>query len=320
MIEMQDSASYAFEAGMKNIAYITGYARKITDAEGVKRYYIQQHNDMSRMVPVETGKNGLVQRHFQDRLETKVYGRIRGRVIEHNGERIHDAYVIPIAITRPSILEMPEEQVWNAGVYGRDRSKVEQDDFRPYGTSEGSGKARGRGAANTVLLAGIINKVTALTNGEGLLSGVEIELRQHEKLETVIPVRMMKASIAGAMQKQLRMGMPVSIVGSLRTRDLKETSPDGVISNSGKRVGYVWCNNIQTASQGVDIRSIPAWVSAILERYGKMPSAAANMAASVAGTAGTASTASTVDEEEATFDPDDARTEEEALRAAGLLV
>ncbi|MCL4526440.1 MAG: hypothetical protein M1492_08095 [Gammaproteobacteria bacterium] len=310
MIEMQNSANYAFEGGMKNIAYITGYARKVTDAEGVKRYYIQQHNDTSRMVPVEAGKNGLVQRHFQDRLETKVYGRIRGRVIEHQGEKIHDAYVIPIGITRPSILEMPEQQVWHAGVFNRDRSKVEQDDFQPFGSSEGSRKARGRGAANTVLLSGIVNKVSALTNGEGLLSGVEIELRQHKNLDTVIPVRMMKASIAGSMQRNLRMGMPVYIVGALRMRDLKETSPDGVISNSGKRVGYVWCPNILRAIEGADILALPTWVNAILERYGLMHPSVEEPSAEVRA----------ADEAEAAFDPEDARTEEEALRAAGLLV
>ena len=307
MIQNQSTSRYVFQNGMKNIVFLTGFARIIEDASGNKRYYVQQHNDVSRMLPVYPDKKGMVVRSFRDKEPLKVIGRVRGRLVTIDGQSHREAYIVPIGITASTILEMPSALSWGTGIPHRKTGQAEVDDFQPFDASERDGRLQD--AANNVEIAGIVNAISAIRSDEhgGQISGVEIDIRQHEDLASVIPVRMMNSGVASIMLKQLRMGSPVLITGKYRVRDLKSVSEDGVVTDSGLRTGYIWCRNIHNARRDVDIKTIPHWVKTILERYGKSDPALA------------AAVAPKPDQEEAYAPEETGVSEDELLAAIGVI-
>ncbi len=258
--------SYAYAGGMLNIAWLSGYARHVKRENGCLSGFVQQNNDITRMLPFrqdDPSRFGV--RNARDQEPIKIIGRVRAKMV--NGTR--HAYIDPIEIGSPSVIEMPSGLSWHQPIKGRDPSKVEQDDFTPF-SGNAFGEFRLREAANMVRLAGIVDGVFPLRDGSGgRLVGLEILLRQTADPDEAVPVRVMNGHLAKAFRNELRMGRPVLIHGKFRVRDEHATDENGAVIDTGNRIGYVFCRTVLNARRGQDIVHIPAWVNEILERYGR---------------------------------------------------
>lgn len=257
---------YAFEKGMLNIAWVSGFARHIARGEQGLTGFIQQNNDVTRMLPIGQMDKSRVFAGVADCEPIKIIGRIHARI--EDGTRT--VFIDPLEISSPSIIEMPSDLAWHSPIQGRDPNKIEQDDFQPFhGSIFGDGRLRE--AANSVRIAGIVDGVLPLREkaGQGPVVGLEVLVRQTANPDHAIPVRMMNSAVAAIFRNELRLGRPVLVHGKLRVRDEYETDQNGVTTPTGRRIGYVFCRTILNARRDKDIITIPAWVSEILARYGK---------------------------------------------------
>ncbi|MHB1322665.1 MAG: hypothetical protein ACYCY0_14050, partial [Acidithiobacillus ferrivorans] len=269
-------ASYGHENGMLNVAWISGFARNFTRDGDTVSGFIQQTNDVTRMVPV--GQSPRHKRTFaaiQNEEAVKITGRVHGRIVTwNNGTKEvteHSAFLDPLEVSSPSIIEMPSSLTWHTPIKNRKADRIQQDDFQPFG-GETFGEGRMRDAANNVVVAGIVDGIRSLRGeGQNVIVGVEIILRQTESPEESIPVRMMNSKLARIIREELRMGRPIMVQGKLRVRDLKAVDADGIETPTGQQVGYVWCRSILNARRGKDILTIPSWVKDIMARYGQAP-------------------------------------------------
>lgn len=266
-------AEYGHEGGFLNIAYVSGYSRNFKlDESGNLSGFIQQTRDVSRMVPVERRASLTTrQARVENKQPTKVIGRIRSRKITWNNGKAdivsYHAYLDPMEISSPSILDMPSSLAWSDAI--KNRKKTKEDDFNPFAVVEGDrDQTTLRDGANRVKIAGIVDQVRSLTNDtNNSVTGVEVLLRLSDRPDSLIPVRMVNSAIAQSMRRELRMGRPILIDGRLRIMDLKEMDEDGMEVATGKQVGYIWCRTILNARRGVDIMYIPPWVGQIMDRY-----------------------------------------------------
>ncbi|PKY11746.1 hypothetical protein B1757_02850 [Acidithiobacillus marinus] len=266
-------SQYGHEKGFLNIAFASGYARDFrrTDSGGLVGF-VQQTRDVSRMVPVEQPasrkKRAL---HVENEQPTKIIGRIRSRkIVWNNGKRDitdYHAYLDPLEVSSPSIIEMPSSLAWSDAIQNRKETKT--DGFNPFAVVEGSHRETTlREAANRVKIAGIVDRVQSIIHeNSNSLVGVEVWVRLTANPEALIPVRMVNAAIAQSVRRELRMGRPILIDGKLRARDLKAFDEDGLEVPTGQQVGYIWCRTILNARRGVDILSIPPWIHEIMDRY-----------------------------------------------------
>lgn len=266
--------SYGYVQGFLNVGFISGYARGFKQQNGLLAGYLQQTRDTTRMVPVEQSEES--QRYVtgvENEEPVKFVGRIRSRkVVWHNGRREvtdYHAFLDPIESSSPSILEMPTALAWNTAIKNRKPGREKTDEFDPFeGLDSRDRDGQLREAANTVKLAGIVDRVRSITqDGSNVIVGVEILLRQTEDPDALIPVRMLNAGIAKTIRQELRMGRPILIEGKLRAQDLKKIDEDGVEVPTGQQVGYIWCRSILNARRGKDIVAIPQWVQEIVDRY-----------------------------------------------------
>ncbi len=266
-------SQYGHEKGFLNIAFASGYARDFRrDETGRLTGFVQQTRDISRMVPVEqpvSRKKRSV--HVENEQPTKIIGRIRSRkIVWNNGKRDitdYHAYLDPLEVSSPSIIEMPTSLAWSDAIQNRKETKT--DTFNPFAAVEGSYRETTlREAANRVKIAGIVDRVQSIIHeNSNSLVGVEVWVRLTADPEALIPVRMVNAAIAQSVRRELRMGRPILIDGKLRSRDLKTFDEDGLEVPTGEQVGYIWCRTILNARRGVDILSIPPWINEIMERY-----------------------------------------------------
>lgn len=265
-------AAYGHEDGMLNVGWISGFARNFEKNGSTVSGFIQQTNDTSRMIPV-----GQLERHRRtfgvvaNEEAVKIIGRIHARPITWNNgkEEITEqtAFLDPLEITSPSIIEMPSALTWHTPIKNRKADRIQQDDFHPF-SGDVYGDGRLREAANNVVIAGIVDGIRSLRGeGQNTIAGIEIMLRQSAHPEEAIPVRMMNSKLARLIRDELRMGRPIMVQGKLRMRDLKIIDDDGIETPSGVQAGYVWCRSILNARRGKDILSIPSWVKEITNRY-----------------------------------------------------
>ncbi|MGC9207435.1 hypothetical protein [Acidithiobacillus sp.] len=272
MLENKPLASYGHENGMLNVGWISGFARHFKRDGANLSGFIQQTNDTKRMIPV-----GQLERHrrtfgiISNEEAVKIVGRIHARPITwNNGRRDiteQSAFLDPLEISSPSIVEMPSALTWHTPIKNRKEENIEQDDFQPF-SGDVYGDGRLREAANNVVIAGIVDGIRTLRGeGQNTMAGVEILVRQSASREEAIPVRMMNSKLARIIRDELRMGRPIMIQGKLRVRDLKIIDDDGIETPTGQQVGYVWCRSILNARRGKDIIAIPGWVKEITERY-----------------------------------------------------
>lgn len=264
--------SYGHVGGFLNVGFISGYARHFKIENGLLKGYIQQTRDTSRMIPVEQsiGQDRFIQ--VDNEEPVKIMGRIRSRKIQwHDGKRDrvdYHAFLDPVEVSSPSIIEMPTALAWNTAIKGRKPGRETTDDFQPFDIEASRHDSQLREAANTVKVAGIVDQVRSiLQDGSNVIVGVEILLRLTADPDALIPVRMLNAGIAKTIRQALRMGKPVMVEGKLRARDLKRIDEDGVEVPTGEQVGYIWCRNILNALRGKHILEIPSWVEEILNRY-----------------------------------------------------
>lgn len=272
MSHVNDSlATYGHVGGFLNIAFISGYARHFS-GNGLLKGYIQQTRDTTRMIPVEQTSQNRQFMRVDNEEPTKIVGRIRSRkVVWHDGKREqvdYHAFLDPIEVGSPSIIEMPTALAWNTAIKNRKPGREQTDDFQPFDVEASRWESQLREAANTVKIAGIVDRVRSiLQESSNVIVGVEIMLRLTADPDALIPVRMLNAGIARTIRQAIRMGKPIMVEGKLRTRDLKRIDEDGVEVPTGQQVGYIWCRNILNARRGKDILEIPDWVNEILNRY-----------------------------------------------------
>ncbi len=265
-------ASYGHEDGMLNVGWISGFARHFKREGDAVSGFIQQTNDVTRMIPIDQLPQhrrtfGII----SNEEAVKVTGRIHARPITwHNGKREiteQSAFLDPIEVSSPSIIEMPSSLTWNTPIKNRKEERIQQDEFMPF-SGDVYGDGRMRDAANNVVIAGIVDGIRTLRGeGQNTMAGIEILLRQSASRSEAIPVRMMNGKLARLIRDELRMGRPIMIQGKLRVRDLKTVDDDGIETPTGQQAGYVWCRSILNARRGKDIIAIPAWVKEITSRY-----------------------------------------------------
>ncbi|MBE7562695.1 hypothetical protein H7F10_06965 [Acidithiobacillus sp. HP-6] len=271
-------SQYGYEKGFLNIGYVSGYARdfKRTDS-GALRGKIQQTRDISRMVPIEHRSSRRL--NISNEQPVKLIGRIRSRKIVWNNGRQdvtdYHAYLDPLDVSSPSVIEMPTSLAWSDAIQNRKETKT--DDFNPFALAEGSHRETTlREGANRVKIAGIVDRVQSILHEHNnTVIGVEVWVRLTSNPNALIPVRMVNAAIAQSVRRELRMGRPILVDGKLRARDLKRIDEDGLEVPTGEQVGYIWCRTILNARRGVDILSIPPWINEIMDRY-RNPEAASS--------------------------------------------
>lgn len=265
-------SQYGYEKGFLNIGYVSGYARDFKrDDSGALQGKIQQTRDVSRMVPIEQRRPDKKKLFIDNEQPVKIIGRIRGRkIVWNNGQQdVTDfhAYLDPLDVSSPSIIDMPSSLAWSDAIQNRKETKT--DDFNPFALVEGSNRETTlREGANRVKIAGVVDRVQSIIHeNNNSVVGVEVWVRLTADPGNLIPVRMVNAAIAKSVRRELRMGRPILVDGKLRARDLKRIDEDGLEVPTGEQVGYIWCRTILNARRGVDILSIPPWINEIMDRY-----------------------------------------------------
>jgi hypothetical protein len=229
------------------------------------------------MVPIE--HRGSHRLNIRNEQPVKLIGRIRSRKIVWNNGRQdvtdYHAYLDPMEVSSPSVIEMPTSLAWSDAIQNRKETKT--DYFNPFELAEGSYEETTlREGANRVKIAGIVDRVQSILHEHNnTVIGVEVWVRMKRNPDALIPVRMVNAAIAQSVRRELRMGRPILVDGKLRARDLKRIDEDGLEVPTGEQVGYIWCRTILNARRGVDILSIPPWINEIMDRY-RNPEAASS--------------------------------------------
>lgn len=165
MLEYKPLVSYSRKDGLLNIAWISGFARHFTHEGDRLIRFIQQTNDNRRLLPVrQTIHSSRTLATVAEKTPIKITGRVLGYLaIANNGTRQeHSAYLDPLQISSPSILEMPSSLIWEPS----DNNGDMRINWLP-------------DAANHVRIAGIVAAMNPLRSpGDPHISSVEIILRQ----------------------------------------------------------------------------------------------------------------------------------------------
>ncbi|TXH92303.1 hypothetical protein [Thauera aminoaromatica] len=249
--------SYSFIAGMRNVAWLAGYARNL-DLEGsrIRSMLVQQTNNLNLALPVSFAPEARLQSGFNETYPIKLTCHVFGRRLE-NGERV--AEMRAINAETPTLLDMPGLAVWD-----KVRPKgAPVDGFKPLSANDDQ-DAKGR---NVVRLAGFVYSAMLATDAEGKVQKdcLIVLLRQHEDPDKCIPIRVY-GRYAAPYQKRVQPGTPVVFTGEFRVRvkKVKEAETEDGIDEVVK-YPYIHASHVRVADPN-EIRNVPDWAREQMER------------------------------------------------------
>lgn len=275
----ESSLSYAYVAGMLNVAYLTGFVRKPHD----NGFLLQQTNNINHAIPITIeGKH----RKFRDREPITVICHGYGERNQHN-DRSMSLKAIKVEV--PTLLTMPQEVVWNTKL----PDGMLDEEFRPFGgrrapiitpagqtvesaldddikaalvpqepdhVNELFAATGGRfdgtlGASSNVFrCAGFIEgyAMSRDSNGQQTDDCLTLLIRQHKNPDMSIPVRLY-GRYAKTYMNYLQVGRPVRVDGQVRVN--AKLQEDGTI----KTFVYIHTSQLRGADQETSIRRTPEW-------------------------------------------------------------
>jgi hypothetical protein len=193
--------AYQFRGVMRNIAYVSGFARYVSSRGG----YIQQTRNENLMIPFMVDKGDSVPGWVQDQGIVKVVARVVGVKLP-SGHRV--CVLRTLRFETPSILELPPEAAWeNSPTPGAPRSE-----FVPKFGQAGLPFTK---RSNEIHLAGFAAGVMLDRAGTPKEGGGErsddrllILLQQTKSPDDAIPIRMY-GKHTGANGSRIRLGTPL---------------------------------------------------------------------------------------------------------------
>lgn len=229
---MAVNPQYRYVNGMRNIAWVVGYLRKLDGG-----CFVQQNNNEEHMLPLVV-PNGFVLPSDKTPVEVAchIYG---GRESDEQ-----QCTLKVIEVSRPSIRSMPPFATW---LRGRETHKGDEfqpflsakeikkeyvdklkDDAEPsehdkalaewFRSSRNRMDSRFGEASNKAFLAGFVGATRFVPPNEFQTHGYgEIYLFQYQEPERAIPVRVYNRSVLSIM-KGLRKGIPIALQGQVRMK------------------------------------------------------------------------------------------------------
>ena len=249
--------SYSFISGMRNVAWLAGYARQLDlDGGRIRSMLVQQTNNLNLALPVSFSNEARLQSGFNETYPIKLTCHVFGRRLE-SGERVAEMRVI--SAETPTLLDMPGLSVWE-----KVRPKgAPMDNFKPLSAND-EPDAKGR---NVVRLAGFVYSAMMAQDSEGRTQKdcLIVLLRQHEDTDKCIPIRVY-GRYAAPYLKRVVPGTPVVFTGEFRVRVKKVREAEGEDGvDEVVKYPYIHASHVRVADPN-EIRNVPEWASAQMER------------------------------------------------------
>lgn len=253
MEQRQYSDSYQYRGGMLNIAYVSGFARMVSEHGG----YIQQTRNVNHWIPFTLDRKDSMPGFVSEMGIIKVIGRVYGVKLP-SGHRI--CVLKALRIERPSILEMPAERAWELSP----PPGAPVSDFEPKFGQHGlpltfrSNDVRVAGFVSGVMLekAGTPKDTGQVRSNDRLL----ILLQQTKNGDEAIPIRKY-GRYTEANERLIRLGTPLFVNESEIRIDVKSTGEkeeDGVIEKVTKHPFVQTRGQFKIATRA-EIQHQPDW-------------------------------------------------------------
>lgn len=215
-----DQARHSYIAGMKNVVYLAGIARSVSDT----RFYMQLTNNRNLQLPVYLPSGVRRVDKLKEGAKIKVIGHVIGMGKTPEGRR--EFAVVAVGFDRPNVLEMPGVDAWNKAV----PPKADEDkDTKPFGSGY-----RVQSAANQVKIAGFVHAMDVREpiydeeSGQTTSPRLLITVRQHEDPDRMFDLTYY-GHLASYVAGRIKRGHPYYFEGRYRVRlhETGETSEDG---------------------------------------------------------------------------------------------
>lgn len=245
--------------GMRNVAYISGLAQKITARGG----FIQQTPNLNQMIPFELEGKASMPANIRDGSVIKIVARVGGRLVkpkegaDPKAPLQREMVLRVLKFETPSVLEMPPEAAWAMSV--PKGAPVGED--RPEDGKHGQPFTRG---SNLVEVAGFVSGVFLRKAGVPGPDGkrpsgcLHLLIQQTKNPDDAIPVRVY-GKLSEAIEGKIKLGSPVYIQSGEARIDVKET---GVMLEGGlaevTKVMYVKSQGLAVATREL-INDQPEW-------------------------------------------------------------
>lgn len=283
----------------RNVGYLTGFVRQLDKINketwhsrqlpGFHGFLLQQTGNLEQAIPIHVPEGVALP---ADKSPVTVAVHVFGHTDPVTGKQT--LRVKSLDISRPSIRAMPPSMVWSLD----SNKKFGDDDFNPFGkggtlkealtentdnneeefsetekaiqemlqASKGRLDTRLGQNSNVMMVAGFIDSYKDFLPDEHRLSSFwDLRLRQHEKRERCVPIRVYTKDMKGLGSK-LRRGLPISITSQIRVKvapnDEKDGLPEGIV--------YLRTDDVQAADRVRDILAIPSWYSKLREEQEEM--------------------------------------------------
>lgn len=294
---MKISEPLKYVESMRNIGYLTGFVRhinKIKQETWHKRqlpddfngYLLQQTGNIEQAIPIHLPE-GVPMPADKSPITAAVH--VFGYTDPSTGAQT--VRVKGLDSSRPSLRAMPPSMVWSLD----SNSKYMDDDFNPFGKgsklaeeidkeleknddqyteaeaalqrmlaeSKGRLDTRHGDNSNVVFVAGFLDSFKKhMPNEHRTQSFWKVHLRQHERKDRCLPVRIYTKDMKG-IGSQLKVGLPGNFTGQIRVKVTPNDDKDGLLEGNV----FIHTKDIYAANRVTDIKKVPDWYSKIREEH-----------------------------------------------------